>query len=255
MIFYFSGTGNSYQAAKALLSPGEAAVDMAKCVWDRKYSFDLTEDEPLGFVCPVYYGGLPSVVREFIAAFKPDGRERYCWGVLTCGGSSLSAMEMLRSDLAKTGLALDACFSVTMPENYVIMFTLDSDEKIRRTLSAAERELKKIKARLDAREKVSVKCPAAVKALSRAMYPMYDRMRRTAKFTSDDQCIGCGTCAGRCPAHAIVMRGGRPKWIKERCIHCMACVRCGAVQYGKTTVGKKRYTNPILKKETKHAHH
>ena len=255
MIFYFSGTGNSLQAARAMLSPGEELLDMAKCVRERKFSFSIPAEEPVGFVCPVYFGGLPSVVREFIAACKTDGADRYRYGVLTCGGSPQAAAEMLRSDLAAAGMALNACFAVTMPDNYVVVFTLDSDEKIRRTLSAAERELKKIKARVDARESVSVKCSAPAKVLSAVMYPLYDRARKTAGFTADDQCIGCGTCAGRCPAQAIVMRNGRPKWIKDRCIHCMACVRCGAVQYGKTTAGKKRYTNPILKKGAGHAHH
>ena len=255
MIFYFSGTGNSLQAARAMVSPGEEIADIAKCVRERQFSFAIPAEEPVGIVCPVYYGGLPSVVREFVSAYKADGADRYYYGVLTCGGSALSAMEMLRADLAAVGVKLSACFSVTMPDNYVVMFTPDSDEKIRRTLSAAERELKKIRARVDSREIVNVKCSAPVKALAALVYPMYDRMRKTARFTTDDQCIGCGTCAGRCPARAIVMRDGRPKWIKERCIHCMACVRCGAVQYGKTTAGKKRYTNPILKKVSGHAHH
>ena len=255
MIFYFSGTGNSYQAAKSLLSPGEELADMAKCVRERKFSFYPGADEALGFVCPVYFGGLPSVVREFIAAFKIDGADRYCYGVLTCGGSPQAAAEMLRDDLRGSGISLSSVFTVTMPDNYVVMFTMDSEAKIQRTLSAAEQELKKIKARIDSRETVAVKTSAAARALTKTMYPMYDRARKTDKFTSDNQCIGCGTCAGRCPAQAIVMRGGRPKWIKERCIHCMACVRCGAVQYGKSTVGKKRYTNPILKKTSGHVHH
>jgi len=255
MIFYFSGTGNSYQAAAALLSPGEEAADMAKWVWEGRFACSLPPEEPVGFVCPVYYGGLPSVVREFIAGLSLETADRYCYGVLTCGGAPQAAAEMLQKDLAAVGISLDACFTVTMPDNYVVMFTLDSQAKIDRTLSAAARELSRIKARVDAREKVPVKVSAAGRALTRVMFPLYDRARRTGKFTADDQCIGCGTCAGRCPAHAIVMRDGRPKWIKERCIHCMACVRCGAVQYGASTVGKRRYTNPILKKGAGHAHH
>ena len=32
MVFYFSGTGNSYQAALAMCAEGEQPLDMAKCL-------------------------------------------------------------------------------------------------------------------------------------------------------------------------------------------------------------------------------
>ena len=45
----------------------------------------------------------------------------------------------------------------------------------------------------------------------------------------------------------FVSLNGRPKWVKDRCVHCQACLRCNAVQYGKRTKGKLRYVNPVLK--------
>jgi hypothetical protein len=39
-----------------------------------------------------------------------------------------------------------------------------------------------------------------------------------------------------------------PTWIKDACTLCMGCMRCGAIHYDEATIGKKRYTHPLLKK-------
>lgn len=36
-------------------------------------------------------------------------------------------------------------------------------------------------------------------------------------------CIGCGKCAGICPAHAIEMRSKLPVIDRKKCIHCFCC--------------------------------
>ena len=36
-------------------------------------------------------------------------------------------------------------------------------------------------------------------------------------------CTGCGACAARCPAHAIVLRDGRPGIDRRACIRCFCC--------------------------------
>ena len=42
----------------------------------------------------------------------------------------------------------------------------------------------------------------------------------------------------RCPADAMVMENGRPKWVKDKCALCMACIRCGAIRYDGAAMGK-----------------
>lgn len=248
MVFYFSGTGNSYQAAMAMLSEGETAEDMAKCLWEERFSFTLAADEPLGFVCPVYYGGVPSVVKSFIERLTLNAAPAYCYAVLTCGGSPSAAGGMLSSLLKKRGVELKAVFPVTMPDNYVVMFKIDEAAEQDAILSKAALRLEHIKKQADRRQRTDMHFSLKDRALTAAMYPIYEHGRSTRPFFADDQCVGCGVCAKRCPVHAIEMKDGRPTWVRDKCCQCMACARCGAIQYGKLTRGKKRYTNPILKK-------
>ena len=256
MVFYFSGTGNSYQAALAVRSETEALYNMTDCLQRGERQFSLAPGEALGFVLPVYFGGIPSLVREFIAQLTVSGEIGFCYAVFTCGAKSYAAGDMLAEALKKRGVTLSADYTVVMPDNYVLVFEIAEEPERDHILAAAAKKLAGIRARIDARVGWRQECTAADKAVTRLMYPLYENGRRTKKFYTDDQCVRCGVCASRCPVKAIVMVDGRPTWVKDRCVQCMACIRCGAVQYGKSTVGKKRYTNPILKKPAAgHSHH
>ena len=255
MIFYFSGTGNSYQAALAMCAGGEQPLDMAKCLREGSFRFEPGADEAVGFVFPVYYGGLPIVVADFLKKFLLLHPAAYCFGLLTCAGGSYGAPELLARALHARGVRLDAAFTVLMPENYVLLFKTPEPPEQSRILAAASDALDAVRARVDRREKAGVHVTVRDRLVTAGMYPSYLHGRRTAKFYSDEKCVGCGVCAGRCPVGAIEMVNGRPKWVKERCVHCMACLRCNAVQYGKQTVGRLRYVNPVYKKPSQHAHH
>ena len=59
MIFYFTGTGNSQYAAQRLASEDERLVSVVECLRKDNYHFDIAENESVGLVFPVYFGGLP----------------------------------------------------------------------------------------------------------------------------------------------------------------------------------------------------
>ncbi len=73
----------------------------------------------------------------------------------------------------------------------------------------------------------------------------FNRFARSAKpFFADDGCTGCGICAASCPASAITMKNGRPAWAAQ-CYQCLRCINeCPqqAIQYGKRTAGRRRYS-------------
>lgn len=117
MIFTFSATGNSYHVARLVSeATGIPKTDLAAAVRYKRYLYDA-KGENVGFVFPVYFLGLPSMVREFAenVEIRNPGKV-FC--ILTCGGESGSAGEMLQEKLGKR-LNVDFIADVFMPDNAV----------------------------------------------------------------------------------------------------------------------------------------
>ncbi len=58
------------------------------------------------------------------------------------------------------------------------------------------------------------------------LYVLVGRLFMGKILVATNRCIGCGTCAKSCPAHALTMKGKRvkrPYW-RLRCEHCLRCL-------------------------------
>ena len=92
------------------------------------------------------------------------------------------------------------------------------------------------------------RCRGPVPALQTAlMYPVYAHGRSTAPFVVTDHCIGCGLCQEICPCGAILISGGKPAWVKPKCVRCLGCLhRCPAqaIHWKKPGEEQGRYYNP-----------
>ncbi|WP_242836887.1 EFR1 family ferrodoxin [Clostridium beijerinckii] len=90
----------------------------------------------------------------------------------------------------------------------------------------------------------------ASKFLTSAMNPIFEIFfNNVSKFYSTDDCISCGKYEKVCNSNIITLVKGKPQWSGE-CSQCLACIHhCPkkAIQYGKSTVKKGRYTNPYFK--------
>ena len=79
---------------------------------------------------------------------------------------------------------------------------------------------------------------------SAAIGPVFARFATDARpFYVTDGCIGCGKCEKLCPRGNIVMMDGKPHW-EDHCMQCLACINAcpeTAIEYGRKTVGKRRY--------------
>lgn len=250
MIFYFTGTGNSLQAARSLGGYlGESLIDIAKAVSKKEYTYEIEPGETVGFVFPVYYWGLPSIVAHFVRHLVLwGGEDKYVWAALTCGSDMGGADRRLNTQIERIGEKLSAVWAVQMPDNYLPMFDVESEESQKKKLEKAEKKFEEIAEQVEDRVTKKLSAPArSVKTA--ALYPLYKNGRKTEKFYATDACVNCGHCAAICPVQAIVMKDGKPEWVKKQCVHCMGCIhRCpaAAIQYGKATLKRGRYENSSL---------
>ena len=159
MIFVFSGTGNSYAAAKRISEAvGTGMTDIAAAVRYRRYTYDA-KGEPVGFVFPTYYYGLPRMVLEFVRNVTVLNPGRV-FAVTTCGEESGGACEMLVEELGGR-LGVDASYDVVMPDNSVFAFDPPTKEQAEETLRSADAEIDAIidSIRRDDPRDVILPCP------------------------------------------------------------------------------------------------
>lgn len=245
MIFYFTGTGNSLHAARMLAEEGEQLINITKARRARAFTYDRgAAAERIGFVFPEYCSTIPDIVYDFVQHLDIRGKG-YTFSVVTSGSGKHSSNGLLRELLAKRGAVLDFAECVGMPNNCVTIMEPTTGEDVTHQLAAADEKLRAFKQQLAAK----ACCPAKSAFLAKAMRPVYHLANATKPFFAEDSCIKCGKCAGNCPDHAIRIKNGKPVWVLKHCEMCLACInRCPvqAIQYGKQTKGRARYTHPSL---------
>lgn len=86
MIYYFTATGNDQHVAERIAeATGDRLASITECLWNGTCSCVLEDGEGLGFVVPTYFGGLPSVVVEFLERLSVEGASPYVFLVGTFG--------------------------------------------------------------------------------------------------------------------------------------------------------------------------
>ena len=246
MIFYFTGTGNSLYAAQTLAAEGEQVISVTDAVREKRFSYTLADNEPLGFVFPVYFYTVSDPVLELVRNLTVENAS-FVYAVIPCGASIGPAGGFLKSELKKRGLELQRVDALVVPDGALIFYDIDTPEQMEQTLAAATRQLGEIRQAIAQRRPGKITGTAAA---GKAGLAAYHLCMSTKKYRADDKCIHCGKCASICPVGAITMVDGRPVWTKDKCLKCCGCInRCpvGAIQYGKKTEKRGRYVNPVLK--------
>ena len=265
MIFYFTATGNSKFVAEKIAAAtgsaatgeaatnaavtGDAVINMATCVQNEEYSFELREDEKLGIIVPIYFYGIPIIAAEFLNKLKITGaREFYAYAVLNCGGATGDAGRFIISNSA---VRISAIFGIKTVDNYVPMYKTASETKINEQLDNAEKEIEQIARRINNRE-IGLFNPAAgflPGLMTFLFYSRYIKGRKTNKFTVSNKCNGCGLCREICPRRIIKLKNNKPVWSAPACELCLGCLhRCptAAIDYG-NTADRGRYLNPRVR--------
>lgn len=252
MIFYFGSTGNSkYCAEKIAAATNDRIISIADALKDEEHIYHLAPQEQLGFVFPTYFMDVPQIVMEFIKKIEIQGYEnQYVFSMITCNNVPGYSGERIHDILLGKGFNTPGVFSITMPGNYAIVYSMLSPENENKTLTKAEERLSKLIEQIQLKNNIMDMTGFLVpNIISRTLSYLSRRLRKpeTKKFHTTDKCIGCGLCAKVCPVSAIEIVNRSPKWTKPECEHCLGCYhRCPvqAIEYGKSTAGRGHYLNP-----------
>lgn len=245
MILFFSGTGNSEYVAKRIGKEiGDEVADLFWKIKSSDYS-EVRSEKPWVIVTPTYAWRIPRIVQKWLANVRLTGNKDIYF-VMTCGGSIGNAGKYLEKFCAAKGLNFLGCTGITMPENYIAMFSTPEEKEASHIIEQAESVIDRAvdfikKGENIPQGKISFGDRMNSGIVNDVFYPMFVHAK---KFHVTEDCISCGKCANVCSLGNVHLEGGKPVW-GDNCTHCMACIcRCPkeAVEYGKHSKGLPRYT-------------
>ncbi|MFA6383985.1 MAG: EFR1 family ferrodoxin [Candidatus Omnitrophota bacterium] len=246
VIYYFSGTGNSLAVANDL------AAELGAKVFPVTKALKTQVDTPcdvVGIVYPVYMFGIPLIIASFLRNLI-IGQGAYVFCVATYGGLTGRPHSLSKNILKKRGIDMAAGFSVRMPGNYTPLYGAISKEDQEGMFLKEKSKVKNIAGLV--RERARGIIEESPVWLSFLFYILLykggsARIPSAAKdFWITGKCTKCGVCGLVCPVENITMKDGKPVW-RDNCQHCVACLQwcpVEAIQYKKSTAGRKRYHHP-----------
>jgi ferredoxin len=248
IIFCYTGTGNCLKLARDIAARiGDCAIVPVggDTGWPVAGGADETRFERVGFVFPVYFGGLPGALDAMPA--RLDGQRfagAYTFAVATYGNLEGNALAQLARRLHRhCGVQLDYAARLRMFSNYVTLY--DMKEDVAGIAARAEQGAAPIIEAIAARE--GRKPPIYIAPIGR-----FNRSQVTASRTADagfhtnENCTSCGICRDVCPIGNIALEEGRPVWL-HRCERCLACIHyctTRAIDFKDKTQRRRRYHNP-----------
>jgi len=246
-IYYFTGTGNSLSAAKHLADNIDGQNSVLPMVASMNSGKVICSASVTGFVFPLYHGGLPEIVERFLMGLV-FSESQYIFTVITRGGSKGRAITDIRRILRRKGRDLNAAFYLTMPGNYIPMYSGCSEKKAKQKISKAEKNMEGMSKIINAGEDRIDKEGFLTRKIAGIIHKRWKTRlpENDSVFSVDEACTSCGLCSEICPVNNIQMVEGRPVW-KHSCQECMACIQycpVQAIQAGEKTRKRRRYHFP-----------
>jgi ferredoxin len=247
MILYFSGTGNSEYAANRIGTKiNDHRVNLFDKIRENDFS-PMRSDTPWVIIVPTYAWRIPRIVQKWLENTPLTGNKKIYF-VMTCGGSIGNAGMYHQKLCNKKAMQFCGCIGITLPENYIALFSTPTKENALKTIDQAENAIDRVAQQIQAGEHfhqpdISLGDKLNSGIINDLFYPAFVHAK---KFYATDKCISCGKCVSVCPLENIHLDPLKPVWGKN-CTHCMACIcRCPteAIEYGKHSSGLPRYTCP-----------
>ncbi len=235
-IFYFSGTGNTYNIAKKISEGLSGRLVPITSVIDEDY---ITADtDTIGIVFPVYYVDVPNIIRVFIPKLRGLS-SKYVFAVCNFGGGAGRALKTIKALISENGGELSAAYGVHMPQNAFLKPWVKNERLFAKMDNVIERICRQTK-----EKKIHPYSKRVIEILLTPIGPLFTSITRNymlktvgngeddsdmslvyrldSVFSVNEECSGCGICSKVCPTHNIVLKNGKPEWT-HRCENCLAC--------------------------------
>ncbi|TFG82327.1 MAG: hypothetical protein E4H20_07885 [Spirochaetales bacterium] len=253
-IRYHSGTGNSARAAALIGGQFSAlawSVDVREIRRDLPDACDGVLDADLLLLAFPALGFSPSatMVAWLRGIPRKTGGEAAiicCTGGDYAKGSSIGgwggdAPYLAARLLRKRGWVVTALGEASYPVNWIQAMNPPEQSYAREIIKRGDAEASAFAAGLaggssaNPRESLARRVSGAVSVLFR----LAGRRFFSTLFVADATCTSCGWCARSCPAGAITMKKGLPRW-SLRCDSCNRCVNLcptGSIQSSSVLIG------------------
>ena len=235
-ILYFSSTGNSlYIAQKVKEKLG------GQILYIPSYSGNGSEFDKLILVTPIYSYGMPAHVFDLIPRLDPSKELTI---IQNYGGMIGGADYYIYSYALRNGLNIKSVYTVKMPENFTVTFTVPKFY-LNSVINSADKRIDKVVEHI-------IKGENCIPRKKNTHEKTYLKNKNNwhligQRFSVTNDCIKCGKCIKVCPAHNISFSEDTIHFA-DSCIACLGCYhRCPqkAIVY-QNKKKKDRYVNPNI---------
>ncbi|MDR2834984.1 MAG: EFR1 family ferrodoxin [Bacteroidales bacterium] len=215
-IFYFTTTGNCLYIAKNI---GGELLSIPQMLKQEKINF---KDDVIGFVIPCYGFDVPAIVRKFMEkhSFEAD----YFFAVMSYGNILATGLSEFEKLANKSNIKLNYTNGILMVDNYLPVFKVEDQlakapgRKIDEHIKIIVEDIK------NKRENHVEKISMGMKIFSAIIHKYNKSLKPTIdqKFSIDDNCSNCETCAKVCPMNNIIVLQNVE--YQHNCSFCLACI-------------------------------
>ncbi len=259
LIFYFSGTGNTWWTAVQLKTELESlgkTVEMYSLenpvLKEDGFIFNKVKDAgQLVIAYPIYGSDLPKNVKDFIDPL-PDGHDKKFAVFCTQAAFSGDGNVFFKKDIAKKGYRFLQSFQINFTTNFnVAMFPFSmvapaKGKKLEKIKANVSRKIKNMAVKIRDEKKYIQGTNFVFSVIGHIQRYFFRRQMKKLcglfKFFKE-RCTNCGLCVQTCPTENIYFDSGDLKR-KDNCLLCFRCYNfCPkmAINFGKKIKDPEKY--------------
>lgn len=260
VVFYFSGTGNTWWVANQIKKQLDAAginadtvsiesIDAKKADWWIKAS-DL-----VFFGWPIYGSDLPEPMKNFIDGLLPIEKGKHIHTFCTQMIFSGDGAWLYQKNFDQKGLFIDSCAHFLMPSNVSVwhgrLGPPKSEQKTMKIMDkCAQSVAQYVRDLLSGNARIVGKHSYLLGIIQRGPYRLFYTHMQDMFGVDKDCCTKCGVCAKLCPSGNIKIND-----YPEFAGNCALCFRCysycpeSAITYRNKMHNVKKHGKPYRLKE------